>query len=370
MKNVKARIIAHYLPQFHPIPENDKWWGKGFTEWTNVEKAKPLFKGHYQPRVPADLGYYDLRMPEIREAQAKMAREAGIEGFMYWHYWFGNGKQLMASIFEEVLKSGNPDFPFCLGWANHSWYAKEWNSDEIKKDKLLIEQTYPGELDYWNHFNKVLVAFKDSRYLKVGNMPIFLIFNTVDLPKEFIPSWNKWAREAGFIDGIYFIAQVNKHTVKSEELVHSYGFSAVTFSRTRELYSKKSKVGKVMFRIKGFLNKVLFHKPVFAMDYKKSYPHFIGDNERNEYVIPFLLPNWDHSPRSGMNGTVLINSTPALFKKHVIQVLDVVKKKKNKLVLLKSWNEWAEGNYMEPDLRFGMGYIKALREALDEVNNS
>ena len=121
---MKPRLIAFYLPQFYPTPENDEWWGKGFTEWTNVGRAKPLFKGHYQPKVPADLGYYDLRILEIREEQAKMAREAGIEGFCYWHYWFGNGKRLLSQVFKEVVESGKPDFPFCLCWANHSWLAK------------------------------------------------------------------------------------------------------------------------------------------------------------------------------------------------------------------------------------------------------
>ena len=130
LMNRKARVIAYYLPQFHPIPENDEYWGKGFTEWTNVGKAKPLFKGHYQPRVPADLGYYDLRMSEIREAQADLARDAGIEGFCYWHYWFGNGKQLLERPFNEVLASGKPDFPFCLGWANHSWTTKTWKKQK------------------------------------------------------------------------------------------------------------------------------------------------------------------------------------------------------------------------------------------------
>lgn len=151
MNENKPRIIAFYLPQFYPFKENDEWWGKGFTEWTNVGRAKPLFKGHYQPRVPADLGYYDLRVPEVRVQQAELAREAGIEGFCYWHYWFGNGKQLLQRVFDEIIESNQPDFPLCLGWANHSWYAKTW--DKNSKDKLLIEQIYGGEEDYKLHFN-------------------------------------------------------------------------------------------------------------------------------------------------------------------------------------------------------------------------
>ena len=160
---MKARVIAFYLPQYHPFKENDEWWGKGFTEWTNVGRAKPLFRGHYQPRVPADLGYYDLRMPEVREKQVNLAKEAGIEGFCYWHYWFGNGRRLMESVFDEVLISGKPDFPFCLGWANHSWFAKTWDKDG-KKDKLLIEQQYLGIEDFKTHFGYALKAFKDPRY--------------------------------------------------------------------------------------------------------------------------------------------------------------------------------------------------------------
>ena len=138
----KPRVIAIYLPQYHVIPENDEWWGKGFTEWTNVAKAKPLFPGHYQPKIPADLGFYNLLQSDIREKQADMARDAGIEGFCYWHYWFGNGKQLLEKPFESVLKSGKPDFPFCIGWANHSWYKKTW--DKNGTNRLLIEQKYPG----------------------------------------------------------------------------------------------------------------------------------------------------------------------------------------------------------------------------------
>ena len=204
----KVRVIAFYLPQFHPIPENDMWWGKGFTEWTNVGKAKPLFRGHYQPRVPADLGYYDLRLPEIREAQADLAREAGIEGFCYWHYWFGNGKQLLERPFNEVLESGNPDFPFCLGWANHTWKTSTWTQKNgARADNIIVEQLYPGREDYKMHFNYVLKAFKDPRYIKVAGKPLFVVFSPNSIPNcktDFIEYWQELARLNG-LPGIHFV---------------------------------------------------------------------------------------------------------------------------------------------------------------------
>ena len=175
----KARVIAFYLPQFYPTQENDIWWGKGFTEWTNVGRAQPLFRGHYQPKVPADLNYYDLRLPIVRSQQANLAHEAGIEGFCYWHYWF-NGRRLLDTVFEEIVASGEPNFPFCLCWANHSWYQKTWDPD--KPNKLLIEQTYPGVEDYEAHFNALLPAFKDPRYMKVNGKLIFGLFAPLDIP--------------------------------------------------------------------------------------------------------------------------------------------------------------------------------------------
>ena len=192
----KARVIAFYLPQFYPTPENDEWWEPGFTEWTNVARAKPFFKGHYQPRIPRDLGFYDLRVPETREKQAQLAREAGIEGFCYWHYWFGKGKRLLSEVFQEVVESGKPDFPFCLCWANHSWYQKTW--EPKKPNKLLMEQTYPGVEDYKNHFMAMLPAFKDKRYMK--NKDGRLIFGIFDFDKFddfplFKRTWNILAKE-------------------------------------------------------------------------------------------------------------------------------------------------------------------------------
>ena len=193
MSNSKARVIAYYLPQFHPIPENDQWWGKGFTEWTNVARARPLFRGHYQPRVPADLGFYDLRLPEVREAQAEMARAAGIEGFCYWHYWFGNGKRLLERPFNEVLHSGKPDFGFCLAWANHSWSNKTWENSGAKP-RILMEQCYGGVEDNRAHFNAVLPAFHDKRYIRVDGKPLFVVYAPLDIPRvgEFLEQCGLW----------------------------------------------------------------------------------------------------------------------------------------------------------------------------------
>ena len=204
----EPKIIAFYLPQYHPTPHNDEWWGKGFTEWTNVAKAKPLFGGHYQPKIPADLGFYDLRLPEIREQQAELAREAGIDGFCYYEYWFGNGHEELELPFKEVLESGKPDFPFCLCWANESWYKKFWNNDGAVIDKkILAKQTYPGDEDIRNHFFARLNAFRDSRYMKYEGKLIYVIYKPLEHPevKHFIQVWQQLAKENGLPE-FYFIA--------------------------------------------------------------------------------------------------------------------------------------------------------------------
>jgi hypothetical protein len=369
---MKAKVIAYYLPQYHPFPENDRWWGKGFTEWTNVARALPLYKGHYQPKVPADLGFYDLRLPIIREEQAKLARESGVFGFCYWHYWFGNGKQLMADIFDEVLATGKPDFPFCLGWANHSWYAKNWNtSDTGKKDKLLIEQTYPGEKDLRMHYEYVLKAFKDHRYILQDGKPVFVIFAPQMLPKDYpiIKLWNQWAKEDGFLKGIYFIANYTPNTIDEVEgdewLVK--GFSAVIPQRLRKILLTSAKVN-IMHRIYSSINRHIAEITLPGRyDYKDVYHYFdCAVADKKETVIPTLIPNFDHSPRSKRMAYILDKSTPDLFYDHCCRVFNNIEGKKNNLVWLRSWNEWGEGNYMEPDLKYGRGYIDALKRALTE----
>lgn len=365
----KARIIAFYLPQFHPFKENDEWWGKGFTEWTNVGKAKPLFRGHYQPRVPADLGYYDLRLPIVREQQAELAREAGIEGFCYWHYWFGNGKTLMANIFDEVVQSGKPDFPFCLGWANHDWSRRTWNSDAaMKKDVNLMKQEYPGDEDHINHFFKLLPAFKDHRYIKVDGKLLFAIFDAEAFPdiQHFMELWKKLAAENG-LPGFHFVAQTHGWASRYETVL-KMGFDALTLEN---FWLAQSKVRG------GYIPQMLLHKfrkffpnfaPLDKYSYKKILKHWFTEYDKMEYGYPTIIPNWDRSPRGGRRAVIYTGSTPELFKKHVEEALEIVKNKQpeHRIIFLKSWNEWAEGNYMEPDLKFGHGYLDALRDAIVE----
>lgn len=359
MNRFNPRIIAFYLPQYYPFKENNEWWGKGFTEWINVGRAKPLFHGHYQPRVPADLGYYDLRIPEVRIQQAELAQEAGVYGFCYWHYWFGNGRRLLQRVFDEVIKTGKPNFPLCLGWANHSWYAKTWN--KYSKDKLLIEQVYGGEEDYVAHFNYAVQAFKDPRYIKVYEKPVFFIYDAMAVPEDFLSTWQQLAHAHG-LDGICFIGRIKNDA--DYTLAIERGFSYVTAERINGITVHRSLGVRRIFQLKN----VLSCRPVNCYSYKEAYPYFINKEvDSKPYFIPSIIPNWDHSPRSQERGIILHNSTPQLFRKHVKQVFDLIRKKpeEEQLVFLKSWNEWGEGNYMEPDLRWGKGYIEALKDELD-----
>lgn len=356
-----ARILALYLAQYHPVPENDEWWGKGFTEWENVAKARPLFRGHVQPHIPADLGFYDLRIPEVREQQAELAREAGIEGFCYWHYWFGNGKRLLEKPFDEVVASGKPDFPFCLAWANCSWYKKQWSKD-ASKDVMLIEQKYPGVQDYIDHFNTMLPAFKDKRYVRVNGKLFFMVYAPTRMPnaREFIEIWRKLAKDNGLGD-FYFVGQDNDS--RNKETILSSGFDAIYNNDLLNIHHHLSTWQKIIYLLQ---RKVLQRPTTFR--YKDAVEHMVIEDCRNRNVIPSIGANWDHSPRSGSNGLILTDSNPKYFYEAAKRALDVVKDKpeEEQIILIKSWNEWGEGNYLEPDRQYGKGYIQALRKAVDE----
>lgn len=383
----KARVIAFYLPQYHPIPENNKWWGKGFTEWTNVAKAKPLFKGHVQPHIPTDLGFYDLRMPEIREEQAKLAKDAGIEGFCYWHYWFGKGKRLLERPFNEVLISGKPDFPFCIGWANESWSNKSWNAkSESIKDATLMEQTYV-ESEYDDHFYEVLPALKDKRYITVDGKPLFLIFSPYAIPdqKRFIDRWRELAHGNG-LPGIHFVGITNNISMREigsynsgKARIPSFDEAALHYNylleRGFDAINSRGQLRAEMLagsRVRTFAKKILakaFHFDMlskFKMSDINKYLFVKEDAWENAY--PTIIPNWDRSPRSGRKAVVYTDSTPTEFKHQVEKALELVKEKQDehKIIFLKSWNEWGEGNFMEPDMQYGHGYLDALKEAIEK----
>lgn len=366
----KTIILSFYLPQYHPIKENDEWWGKGFTEWTNVGRAKPLFKKHEQPKIPADLGYYDLRLSEVRAQQAYLAAEAGITGFCYWHYWF-NGKRLMNQVFDSVLKTQEPDFPFCLFWANHSWYAKNWNSkDSNGKHRLLIEQTYPGKEDYINHFNFLLEAFKDRRYIKIENKPVFGLYNPVDIPdiNEFKKIWNDLAIKNGF-NGIYFIGFAD--TLKKLEKIKTYKFDAVTIDVLNDVSMTTKGLKSLYRRAMSRLNL----DSLLTLT-KIPYAKYTGFLKKTLYnhrdTWPCILPNYDHTPRSGRYGTILTNSTPENWNKLLIEIKEIMntKSEDQKFIFIKSWNEWGEGNYLEPDLKYGKRYLTILKDVLGSNNTS
>ncbi len=359
----RAKILAYYLPQFCPNDFNDKWYGKGFTEWTNVGKAKPLFRGHHQPQVPADLGYYDLRVPEIAEMQAQLAREAGIFGFAYWHYWW-SGDMLLHEQLERQLLSGKPDFPYCFAWANENWYKKLWDKD-TKKDVLLKEQTYPGEEDNRKHFEYCLPFFKDKRYITFDGRPVFYIYNppVFDGVEHFIKQWNRWIKEAGIADSFYFVGLLRMN--KDIDKYLSWGFDCLTPQQGLRSGDDISTFGKRLIS-------VVKHRmrSVFNIIDKKDYRRFIKygfDNEidSREDVAPQLFPRWDNTPRARRRGTIYTHCTPKTWLNAAQIVLKGVQQKKNKLVFLKSWNEWAEGNYMEPDLQYGRAFIEALFTAVE-----
>lgn len=355
MSDNKTRLIAFYLPQFYPTPENDEWWQKGFTEWTNVGNAKPLFKGHYQPRVPADLGYYDLRVPEVREQQAALAREAGIEGFCYWHYWFA-GRRLLDKVFTEVVESGKPDYPFCLCWANHSWYQKTW--EPTSPDKLLIEQTYPGEKDYIDQFNAMLPAFKDKRYMRANGKLIYGIFDADNI-KDFSVMkeiWERLAVENG-LPGFYFFGfcQGVHRLQKTQEL----GFDSIVYEHMPTVAREMQNT--LCNKINGRFNRP---KPFEYSVYVEKALRFFKEHQD---LTPCLIPNFDHSPRSGIKATIMVNNTPEKWYQYCrkIRELEESKSKGESLVFIKAWNEWGEGNYLEPDLKFGKAYIEKTKSAFE-----
>jgi lipopolysaccharide biosynthesis protein len=349
-----ARALAFYLPQYFPIPENDEWWGPGFTEWTNVARAQALFRGHEQPTLPADLGFYDLRVPETRHAQAELARRYGVEGFVYWHYWFGEGDRILDRPFREVLASGEPDVGFALAWANQTWTGT-WHG---APDRVLKEQRYPGPEDDEAHFQAVLPAFRDERYVRVDGKPVFYVFRPEELPdaRAFVDRWQAMARRAG-LEGLYLVAEVSDLLGRGPRYTSADadGFDAGAYMRLPVEVNRATTLRmRARRKLRGGPEVWPYSDAVID-----SYP-------RGPRIQPCVYPNWDNTPRAGRRGLAVTGAAPDRFERNVraavAQLAD--RPHEERLLWVKSWNEWAEGNHLEPDLRYGHRWGDALRSGL------
>jgi hypothetical protein len=359
------RLIAFYLPQFHPIPENDEWWGQGFTEWTNVTRARPLFAGHYQPHLPADLGFYDLRLPEARQAQADLARQYGIHGFCYHHYWF-NGRRILERPFDEVLASGQPDFPFCLSWANENW-TRTWDGLD---EQVLLGQNYT-EADDRDHIRWLCQAFRDERYIRIEGKPLFLVYRAKSLPdaRRTTGIWREEAARLGI--GELFLARVESNFAGERGDPRLLGFDAAVEFQPDAL---------TLLKLKGETH-LSAELPADRRWHARgdelwfSYPEVVDamlDRPPVDYPrFPGVSPGWDNTPRRGDGGAGIRDATPAEYGRWLRRVVEKHRQdgpERNPptdFIFINAWNEWAEGCHLEPCQRWGRGYLEATASALD-----
>lgn len=360
---MKKRVIAINLPQFHPFKENDEWWGKGFTEWTNVTSSKPRFRGHYQPQLPTDTGFYDLRLPEARQMQADMAKEYGLDGFCYYHYWF-NGKRLMERPVNEILSSGKPDFPFMFCWANENW-ARNWDGGF---NNVLIAQNYCEEDDK-NHMDYLCKeVFSDPRYIRIDNKPVFLIYRPHYFPdiKKTIQTWREVAR--GYNMELYLCFCKHQGYVAQEFIDKGFD-AAVDFQPTsRGNFGKYSNLITRLFK-KFFPKKKNPFNTVYS--YSKYVDYQINRKPEKYKEFPCACPGWDNSSRRKGTGFIIFKgNTPSLFAKwfsHILQSFTPYSKDEN-LVFINAWNEWAEGNHLEPDNKWGRQFLEVTKQSINAYN--
>jgi lipopolysaccharide biosynthesis protein len=367
-----VRPIAINLPQFHPIRQNNEWWGEGFTEWTNVTRAKPLFKGHYQPHLPADLGFYDLRLSESREAQAQMAKHYGIHGFCYYHYWF-NGQRLLERPLQEILYMGKPDYPFMLCWANENW-TRKWDGMD---DDILMCQNYSEEDDI-AHMTYLMRYFKDPRYITVDGKPVFILYKSFLLPDPSATArrWRKVAAEHGM--ELYLCHMVFGYRNEPVRLIDGFD-AAIDFEpfgvrRTREqrystnldydsFYTLSERIRLKVSRV--FKNDISVAKRFNVYDYDSMFTDLKPIKEFGMKLFPSAVPGWDNTARRPNNPALLLHgSTPDGFEKWLKLISDDFSpySENENFIFINAWNEWAEGNHLEPCLRWGTQYLEALQK--------
>ncbi|MDS4042698.1 MAG: glycoside hydrolase family 99-like domain-containing protein [Candidatus Competibacter sp.] len=345
----RVRLIAFYLPQYHPIPENDRWWGKGFTDWANVAKALPNFAGHYQPRLPADLGFYDLRVPEVRDEQVVLARRYGIYGFCYYYYWFA-GKRLLNRPLDEVVRSGHPDFPFCVCWANENW-SRRWDGLDAE---ILIAQEHSNEDDL-NFIRTLEPALRDRRYIRIDGRPLLLVYQPGLLPDAAVTAgiWRRYCREVGLGNPYLAAVQSLGFIVDPRE----FGFDAAVEFPPHAMAVLAERPAEVL-------------NPNFQgrfFDYVATADFFMN---RPLMPYPFFrtaMPSWDNTARRQDNSDIFLGTEPEYYErwlKRIVTETRWFRAANERLVFVNAWNEWAEGNHLEPDRKYGHRYLEATRNAL------
>jgi lipopolysaccharide biosynthesis protein len=347
---MEVKPIAFYLPQFHPIPENDSWWGKGFTEWTNVLKASPNFKGHYQPRLPGDLGYYDLRSIDVQKQQVQLAKKYGIYGFCFYYYWF-NGQRLLERPVNQFIENPDLDFPFCLCWANENW-TRCWDG---RQNDILIGQYYDKGWD--NKFiNDLIPVFRDKRYIRVNGKPLLIIYrvNLLPDPKKTADLWRSECREKGI--GEIFLAVTQSFGITDPR---PYGFDGAIEFPMHNLGS--SEIDQKVLQITN----PEFDGKIF--DYRIAAKLMITKKNTDYILFKTVTPSWDNTARRQNDGHIFINSTPEAYKDWLKNIIKSTKQnfsENNRFIFINAWNEWAEGNYLEPDQKYGYAYLASTAEAL------
>lgn len=366
---MKTRVLTIYLPQFHTIPENDMWWGNGFTEWTNVRRGRSFYPGHYQPRIPYKNDYYDLSDLKVLERHIQIAQKAKIAGFAFYHYYFA-GKKLLEKPIENYRDYSKENFPYCLIWANQSW-ARTWYRADTGKE-ILLPQVYGGEEEWRKHFDYLLSFFKDRRYIKIENKPVYIIYlpQDIDCRKKMFDYWNMLAIENGF-DGIYLIAMNTGWGLdKSQNLYDAY----MNFEPIHTIYEDTSyrhnlqrfKAEHIKF-INGENSKFrngLFAQNAYSYSYlcKEIENTRMKNNIKKTYLSAF--PGWDNTSRKDEAGYIVSKSTPKRFGKHIEKMLYFSERAGNKYLFLNAWNEWSEGAYVEPDQKYGYAYLNELRKGI------
>ena len=392
MNHQLRRPIAIYLPQFHPVAENNEWWGEGFTEWTNVTRAVPAFEGHYQPHLPANLGFYDLRVPETRAAQAEMARKYGIYGFCYYHYWF-NGRRILERPFTEVFESGKPDFPFMLCWANENW-TRKWDGGE---HNILLRQDYSEEDDR-AHIKVLLQFFKDPRYIKIDGKPVFAVYRSSLFPDmaHTIKVWRQEAEKAGMqlylchfeTFGAYgaepmkagFDAAIDfpPHGINQNTNILNRAIplnklktlkDEISWETIRNSY--RSRTEKIFRRnYTDFVKNRLDGVAVKYADFVEESVKLLQTRNLDYKIYPCITPCWDNYARRKKGFYITHESTPELYEKWLQQALETtnVYSPQENLFFINAWNEWAEGNHLEPDQKWGFQYLEATHRAFSGEN--